>query len=177
MHTHNLFSAWLFGMFELISLSVSTFNSILIDGNIVPFLQFFPTFICILAFSEKPNVFRAAMTNLIQIIYWIKIRPDILNVWASICKWCNDNFIEDHNSCTAGALASKMRLTFQYVQFVIMTLPIKRLFNACSRAMLGTSSDDTTDEASHRYCKKDPKTSKKDLSDADHASELPRDGK
>jgi len=43
--------------------------------------------------------------------------------------------------------------------------------------MLGTISDDTTDEAALRYCKKDPKTSKKGLSDEERTSKLPKDGK
>lgn len=51
-----------------------------------------------------------------------------------------------------------------------MTLPIKRLFNACFRGMLGTGSDDTTEEAAQRYCKKNPKTSKKDLSEEEQAT-------
>jgi len=86
------------------------------------------------------------MTNLIQIIYWFAERQDIVLVWAAICKWCNDNFIEDHNACIANSLATKLRLSFPYVQFIVMLLAIKRIFNKSFRDMLGTGEVDITNE-------------------------------
>jgi hypothetical protein len=150
---HNSVNKWLFRTLELISLSTSVFNGILFDGNITMFVKFIPTLVCILAFAERPNVFRAAMTNLIQILHWIANRPDIILVWASICKWCNDNFIEDHNACVANSLATKMRLTFQYVQFVVMLLTTKRTFSKSFRSMLGTGEVDENNVTSS-FCKK-----------------------
>jgi len=114
------------------------------------------------------------MTNFIQILFWILHRPDIILVWASICKWCNDNFIEDHNACIANSLATKMRLTFQYVQFVVMLLATKRTFNKSFQDLLGTGSTDVANDSSS-FCKKKSKSTSSSTTSKPHKAEAALD--
>lgn len=67
-----------------------------------------------------------------------------------------------------------MRLTFQYVQFVVMLLATKRTFNKSFQDLLGTGSTDIANDSSS-FCKKKSKSTSSSTTSKPHKAEAALD--
>lgn len=103
-------------LIDCLGLCVRPFGSLNADGDIGPLFEEFPKMILLISVGNKPNIVRACIFLLAELLHLKTYRPDILIMIFSNGTKLNELLIEFANSCLAREVTAKQIMDFQHLR-------------------------------------------------------------
>jgi hypothetical protein len=126
---------------------VEPFFNAKVNGDLSDLLERVPFLVQLTAFFNKPKIARANGWHLLQILHWIKNRPDIIKFIMKNGKLLDEVFSEQGNSVLSRLLkAIGNKVEFQTVRVVSMKSPVARKDRENIRKLQNISKYDTREE-------------------------------